>query len=167
MRNGNFVFIFLFFFTGLTGCTTLNSSNDQIVADINGKMVVEKDLINLMTPDEQATYIAFKKEKINRIVAQTLLEQEAERRKISLRDFLEQEVFSKSQVSPDEVESYYRKNKKQYQKKAKKEWEKEIMRLLQTQKQQSLTKNILSVIAKGSKVQYYLPSISTEVGPGK
>ena len=142
-----------------SGCATLSAPKEQILADVNGKPIAEKDLIASLNPKERGAYLAFKKQKVDRMIAQSLLEQEAERRRLSLQDLLSVEIFSKSVVTHDEIHRFYDQNKKAYQKKKHEAWEKEISEFLQNQKQQYWTKKLLAAITQRSDVKYYLPEV--------
>lgn len=148
------LFISFFF---LNGCATVREPQDKILAKINDKTIAEDDFLRSLAQNERETYLAFKKQKLDQIMAKTLLEQEAKKRGVSLQDLLKTEVFSKANVTHEELHAYYNKNKKTYKKKKHEEWEKEITALLRTQKEQLWAKTFIETLAKTSDIKYYLP----------
>ena len=80
----------------ISGCSTLPDQGDLIVAKVNDRLISEKEWVRLLPKEDQETYLTFKKQRVDRLVAQTLFEQEAERRQISVQALLEQEILSKA-----------------------------------------------------------------------
>ena len=145
-----------FIFT-IIGCSG-PASKDAVLAKVGHEKITEKDFVSALQPKDQQVYLQFKQERLNKIVAQKLLEKEAQKRKISIQDLLNKEIFSKVTVDQSAVNSYYEKNKTQFKGKNKKDAKTEIEQLIKNQQGQLELKKLLSQLQKNLKITYFLPS---------
>ena len=155
--------IIIIFLTAFSGCTSSTNSQKLILAKVGNEKITEKDFIVALDVKTQQTYLLFKKQYLDKIIAQKLLDQEAKNRRIPLADLLNKEVFFRAPISHSEVHDYYNKNKKQFKKKKIEEAEIEIQKILQDQKNQLWLKKFLAELAPKSKIKYFL----TEEAVGK
>lgn len=139
------------------GCAT--TPKESVLVQVGEQPITESDLVATLDPKAKQTYLQFKKQQIDKLIAKKLLEQEAKKRQLSYEKFLAEEIFNKAKVDHDEVHAYYTKNKKQFSKKKHTEWEPEITKLLQDQKAQAVLKTLLNQLANKTQIQYH---ISTE-----
>lgn len=137
-------------------CARLNHSGDDLLARVGNETITEKDFLQALDPKLKTTYLQFKKQQLDKMIAQKMLNQEALRRKIPLQDLLTAEVFSRAPISHAEIHDYYEKNKKQFKNKKHEEADKEIQKILENQKNQVWLKKFLAELAPKSEIKYFL-----------
>ena len=144
------------FLITFSGCTSSTDSQKLVLAKVGSEKITEKDFVKALEPKLKQTYLQFKKQQLDRMVAQKLLDQEAKKRKIPSQELLNKEVLSQATVSHEEVHVYYEKNKGNFKKKKHEEAQVEIQKLLQNEKIQTLLKKFLAGLSSKSKIKYFL-----------
>lgn len=162
MRNSAFRCLFkqlllLFVLTiVLSSCAGVTGSHG-ILAKIGETNLTEDDLLASMDANSQKQYQLFRRKQLDRLVARNLLEREAQRRKLSIQELLNQEIFSKVNVSENEIHEYSHVHEKELKKKKEKERNTEITEQIKNIKIKALTKQLLVGLVNKDHVTYFLP----------
>ncbi|MBI4041111.1 MAG: hypothetical protein HY390_04510 [Deltaproteobacteria bacterium] len=148
-------------FISCAGVPTQDPKN-YAVAKVGDASLSELDLISEMSPQEKTQYLAFKKNVADRMIAKTLLAQEAKRENLSLEKLIQQEIFSKVTVSNDEVHEAVKKNKKKCKGKKQEACEKEISQELLVNKQNIFAQTYIKQLAAKTQIENHLPVLKDE-----
>jgi SurA-like N-terminal domain len=154
-------FVFLLWTPG-----TLYAQGQQtVLATVAGQNITEADIAGRiegqMVRINQQIYTA-KKQAVDSIIAERLLDQEAQKRGISREQLLQQEVNAKAGTPSDaEVEQFYNANKAQLGNKPLAEVKPQIVQRLQSGKQQEQQQAYIRNLRKaaGVKVQLQPPVV--------
>src|SRR5215472_6300226 len=153
-----------------------NAAQLETVAQVNGEMISLQDLEQAagepLSRLEQQVY-QLKKQKLEEMIADRLLAEEAHRRKITLESLIEAEITSKvAPVTPEEIHSVYELNKNQLQR-PESEVRDQIKTLLSDQKVAQLRREYAKSLEEKAKVSIHLtapPPFRAEViaeGPSR
>jgi hypothetical protein len=155
----------LFVFLLWTARTTHAQEQPAVLATVAGQNITEADIAGRiegqMVRVNQQIY-TIKKQAVDTLIAERLLDQEAQKRGISREQLLQQEVTAKAGTPSDaEVEQFYNANKAQVGNKPLAEVKPQIVQRLQSGKQQELQQTLIRDLRKaaGVKVQLQPPVV--------
>lgn len=143
----------------VAGCSTVASkklARKGVLATIGDEAITEERFIDTLAPSQRQAYLDFKKQHLDRLIAEKLFEREAKKRGLSKERLFSEEVISKVSVTPEEISKFYKKNKNAFSKKKKGEREKEIERMIKDQKMTLRVKEVLSDLANQTTITYDL-----------
>ncbi len=146
------------------------SSKGNVVAEINGEAITEQDIAALIKSRisriENQLY-DIKRDAIDQIVEDKLLNEEAKKRNISVQDLLKKEVQDKvGEISPKEVEKFYNDNKARVGNKTLEELKTPIEAQLKATKSNTYRNNFINRLMASANVDVYVKRPSVEVPTG-
>lgn len=146
------------------------SSKGNVVAEINGEVITEQDIAALIKSRisriENQLY-DIKRDAIDQIVEDKLLNEEAKKRNISVQDLLKKEVQEKvGEISPKEIEKFYNDNKARVGNKTLEELKNPIEAQLKASKSNTYRSNFLNRLIASANVDVYIKRPSVEVPVG-
>ncbi len=146
------------------------SSKGNVVAEINGETITEQDIAALIKSRisriENQLY-DIKRDAIDQIVEDKLINEEAKKRNISVQDLLKKEVQEKvGEISPKEVEKFYNDNKARVGNKPLEELKGPIEAQLKATKSNTYRSNFLNRLIASANVDVYIKRPSVEVPAG-
>ena len=136
-----------------------NTAETETVAEVDGEKISLQELKNaagqsLATLEEQSYRL--KRQKLEKMIEDKLLAQEAQRRKVSLESLIETEITSKTpEVSSAEIHSVYELNKAQFQK-PESEVEGQLRSLLRDRKIEVRRQEFAKSLQSKSRISVYL-----------
>lgn len=153
-----------------------NPAQLETVAEVNGERISSQDLLQVagepLSRLEQQVY-QLKQQKLQEMIADRLLAEEAHRRKVTLESLIEAEITSKvAPITPEEIHSVYELNKNQLQR-PESEVSEQIKTLLRDQKVAQLRRDYAKSLQVKAKVSIHLtapPPFRAEVtaeGPSR
>lgn len=153
-----------------------NPAQLETVAEVNGERISSQDLLQVagepLSRLEQQVY-QLKQQKLQEMIADRLLAEEAHRRKVTLESLIEAEITSKvAPITPEEIHSVYELNKNQLQR-PESEVSEQIKTLLRDQKVAQLRRDYAKSLQEKAKVSIHLtapPPFRAEVtaeGPSR
>lgn len=96
-------------------CEELSAKDKEIAAEVNGKVITVRELENPLSDQIyqlEMEIFEVKKKKLDELIGNQLLKEEAAKQDISVEELLNKEVYSKvPDVTDEQVERFYQQNK--------------------------------------------------------
>lgn len=140
----------------LFGCATISDPKNTYLAKVGDQYISEQEFVEALDSDSKKNYFVFRKQNIDKMIAQKLLEEEAKAQNKSFTQFLNDEVFSKVTIPQKELHEYYHKNKKMFKGKTSVQWEPDVKQILKNQKSQILVKQLLKQLVAKARIEYFI-----------
>lgn len=164
--------ISIFLFLSTYGFSQTEGSN-SVLAEVLGKKITESELqkeIAIDLYEMQRNIYTLKQRKLDQMIGNVLLEQEAARKKTTPEKLLEKEVQNKlKKVKDKDINKFYEQQKDQL-KGTKEQYAERIRSFLQNQNYNEATQNYMNTLKKRAGVKIYLskperPRIQLSLAP--
>jgi protein-disulfide isomerase len=144
------------------------SDAGKVVATVNGEPITEGDLDKVVASQLariQNQIYETKKEGIDSIVEDRLLEKEAKKQGISVPELMQKEVKDKvGEVTDKEVQDFYDQNKPRFGKKTFEEVKAPLKQQLIARKSAVYRQNFIDRLVNAAKIEVYLQAPTVDVG---
>ncbi len=146
------------------------SSKGDVVAELNGQPITNQELMgkikSRLSRVENQIY-DIKRDAIDQMIDERLLDAEAKKRNISVAELLKTEVDDKvGEVSDKEIEDLYNQNKARFGEKTLAELKPQIAAQLKSRKAMAYRQTFLDRLSAKADIQIYIERPRAEVGPG-
>lgn len=155
----NFWFVALIFLI-LSACGT--TQPNKIVALVNDDVILEKEIragIPYMAFEDKEQLVNLERKELTRLIAQKLLQEEAERQKLTITELLAKDVYRKMKpVTQKEIRERFEQNKGEFQKVTFEEAKKMIEDLLYRERKREAFSIYYNQLIEKGNVHVFLPS---------
>ncbi len=145
------------------------AGSGAILAQLNGQPITEEEVRKVAGPQlvqaEVGLYEA-RKEGIDQIIEDRLLEEAAKKKGISKADLLKKEVFDKIKVADADIEKFYKENKERISNKPLEEVKENIRGFLYQEGHQKIYGGFIGDLKKKAKVEFLISVPKVEIEEG-
>lgn len=131
----------------------------EVLAVLNDQKITIEDIRKSGSADltqAESQYYAAKKDEVDALIDQKLLEEEAKSRQVAVTDLLKSEVFDKVKVGDSEISKFYNDNKVRMKGKNLDDVKAQISQMLGRQKQMEARATLLSGLRKKNTIKYLM-----------
>jgi len=148
------------------------SSKGDVVAELNGQPITEQELMTRIKPRLariEAQLFDIKRDGIDQIIEEKLLEEEAKKRNMTVQDLLKKEVTDKvGEASDKEIQDFYDQNKARVGTKTLDELKPQIAAQLKARKAGVYRSNLIDRLTAKADVDIYIerPRVDVDAASG-
>lgn len=147
------------------------SEKGNVLAKVNGESITEEDVMKLIKPRIariESQLFEIKRDAIDQIIENRLLEAEAKKRNISIQELVKKEIQDKvGEISDKEISDFYNQIKARVGDKTLEQLKPQIVGQLRAQKASKFRDNFLDRLMAKADVDIYIKRPAVEVGVGK